>query len=269
MPIPTFVINLADAGERRSRILKRLSSCPALGPEIVEAVDGRLLSPEALKTNVADSRVLFRHFREHSLTPGEIGCALSHLRCLGRMVEREDPVALVLEDDVLLSDEFETAVVGASAFLEELTKPAVVLLSARTHVYGASRRLSDRLSVRRAFTGVGAYAYLVNRSAARRILSESLPLVAPFDHWFWHSRHGVRLFSVIPHPASFSGAGDDSSLREQREEKWRSESAWRASAGRWSWLFSRLFDGQRIRWAFFKLFRNGRYCPRQWPESNP
>jgi len=266
-PIPAFVINLADAQDRRSRIMAMLSRYEELSADVVPAVDGRHVSADAFAGLVAAPRVLFRHCREHSLTGGETACALSHLRSLRRVVERDIPHALVLEDDVLLRDGFGRIVGSAAAFLHSLSGPAVVLLSARTKVYGPVRWRYNDGAIRSAFGGVGAYAYLVNRSGAARLLERTLPLVAPFDHWHCHVRNGIRLYSFLPHPASFMGKGDDSAIREQRTEKWRKEESWRREDGRFRWWMAQLLDGSRIRWSLLKHFRDGIETSKEWPDG--
>ena len=52
----------------------------------------------------------------YDLSPGELGCALGHLSILRRIAESQDPYAVILEDDVVLLDGFETLVSSADFF---------------------------------------------------------------------------------------------------------------------------------------------------------
>ena len=104
--LPTFIVNLKSEADRRTHILMELSKYEGMLTEIVDAVDGRNAPLETLAQFVAPSDVLVHHCRMHSLVPTEIACALSHLRCLRRMVDFSFPVSLILEDDVLLQDNF-------------------------------------------------------------------------------------------------------------------------------------------------------------------
>lgn len=65
--------------------------------------------------------------RSKPLTPGELGCTLSHLQALKLFLASEDQYALILEDDAILSDKF-----TFNYFLNELNQlhlPSNMLLS--------------------------------------------------------------------------------------------------------------------------------------------
>jgi hypothetical protein len=87
--IPVFVINLPRATERRAAVERRMQAI-GLAYEIVEAVDGRMLSPAELEVLCGPKR---------PFSPGEVGCYLSHMKVYRLIVERGVPVAAVLEDD--------------------------------------------------------------------------------------------------------------------------------------------------------------------------
>ncbi len=95
-----FVINLPTAGERRQAMEKQLT---AMGGsfEFAEGVFGN------------DPRVTERYdevlaIREHGqpFATGEKGCALAHALVYERMVRDAIPVALILEDDMVLPRDF-------------------------------------------------------------------------------------------------------------------------------------------------------------------
>lgn len=97
---PIFVINLPTKTERRLAIERQLI---ALGAqfEIVEGVFGN------------DARVTARYddalaIKEHgeSFATGEKGCALAHALVYERMVNERIPLALILEDDIVLPTDF-------------------------------------------------------------------------------------------------------------------------------------------------------------------
>ena len=86
-----FAINLHRSTERRRAMLEWLPACD-LPWEIFEAVDASLLRPEAVPwTNDKWGA---------SLWPGAVGCFLSHLHVLRRVVDYDLPWGIVLEDDV-------------------------------------------------------------------------------------------------------------------------------------------------------------------------
>lgn len=97
---PIFVINLPTATERRLVVEKQLNSLGA-DYEIVEGVFGN------------DQRVVERYDdelaiteRKKSLITGEKGCALAHALLYERMVKENIPLALIMEDDIVLPKNF-------------------------------------------------------------------------------------------------------------------------------------------------------------------
>jgi glycosyl transferase family 25 len=68
--------------------------------EIVQAVDGNCLTTEERKAYSAWQAI---KTVKRTLTPGEIGCALSHAKFWVRMVAENIEEALILEDDVVLT----------------------------------------------------------------------------------------------------------------------------------------------------------------------
>ncbi len=95
-----FVINLPVDIKRKKAIEKRLKELEA-GYEIVSGVYGD------------DERVLARYdekraIKEHGkpLIFGEKGCALAHALVYERIVKESIPYSLILEDDILLPDNF-------------------------------------------------------------------------------------------------------------------------------------------------------------------
>ena len=100
-PLPILVINLRGSTERLKKSAAELAAA-GLAFERLEAVDGRLL-PQAELARLApwDRGAFFK-----PLSPGEVGCYLSHLAALERIVREGWPRALVLEDDFLLGPDF-------------------------------------------------------------------------------------------------------------------------------------------------------------------
>ena len=97
---PIFVINLPIDKDRRAAIERRLHVLGARY-EVVDGVYGD------------DARVIARYdqiraIKEHGkpLVFGERGCALAHVLVHERIIRENIPYALILEDDILLPDNF-------------------------------------------------------------------------------------------------------------------------------------------------------------------
>lgn len=100
-----FVINLKRNPERLASISSQLNNL-GIEFEVIEATDGKKLSEKDLIKLYSTSESL-RHIKK-PLTPGEIGCADSHLRIYEKIVEQNLPYSLVLEDDTVVDSSIKT-----------------------------------------------------------------------------------------------------------------------------------------------------------------
>ena len=183
---PLFVINLRRAPERRVRMIELLGGM-GLTPQIVEAVDGKLLDAEgsAYWKACAERRIL---------NPGEIGCMLSHIAVWRRVVADGLSHAVVLEDDLCFAPGFEAVVREAGQVRDiDLLKletdlahnvvidrrPAAQIAGANCHrLRGGSHR-----------TG----GYVIFKDAATRLLSASRDFRHALDvEMFDRSRSAIR-----------------------------------------------------------------------------
>jgi len=198
-----FVLNLPASIERRQQTARAFNA-RGVAVEFVDAVDGH--------TIVAGSApVAYQPHLGRALTRGEVGCLESHLAVLQRIVEDGHPLACVCEDDIRLSDDSADVFQALATALANGHPHAwdVLLLghhSARhTPEAGAvtavwSSALTDRRQVARvAEFAMGAYAYVVTRRGAERLLAFARPLRMPMDWVTGYSPvAGVRLFAVTP-----------------------------------------------------------------------
>ena len=106
-PWPIFVISLAAAPERRRAISAQLEAL-GLPFTLFDAIDARQGVPpeyEPLIDRVGTQRNLGR-----PMSPGEYGCALSHLLVYRRICDEGLPGAIVLEDDAVVGPAFRSFV---------------------------------------------------------------------------------------------------------------------------------------------------------------
>jgi GR25 family glycosyltransferase involved in LPS biosynthesis len=97
--IPVYVINLAKDIDRWRRIESSLLML-GISPIRIRAVDG-------ISRNSLIRRLIKRNFatKDWALTPGEIGCALSHIR-VWRKILRDGLAGVILEDDAEITSSF-------------------------------------------------------------------------------------------------------------------------------------------------------------------
>lgn len=193
-----FIISLDRSLDRRERILARLADL-GMSAEIFPAVDGAALARDATDYAGRLRRLLFGK----DLSAGEIGCAHSHRGVYQRMVKAKTSVALVLEDDANLTEELPHAL---DALLNGPQDWDLVRFLAKDKVEQRSRMLRDvgegQWHLSRPYgTPGGAYGYLLNATAAQRLLAATQRFWVPIDTvhgQVW--RHGLRVRNLWPSP---------------------------------------------------------------------
>lgn len=181
-----FVINMARAADRRERIVSHLQDL-GLEAEILPAIEGARVPPEALPPGT-----------HPDLSPGEIGCYLSHVRFWEIVVERGLEHAIVLEDDVRCSPDLPGIVQQA---LASGTPFDALRLSALRPIHG------ETLTTLPAGTRIvlpnknpsGTQGYLVSQEGARRLLECLAVPNCPIDDTldlYW--RFGLRIPVLTP-----------------------------------------------------------------------
>lgn len=93
--------------ERRKHITRQLDSI-ALPWRFWDAVDGKELILETIAHR--NQTHWWRVHRGRIMNQGEIGCYLSHYGVWKHIVREECPVSIVLEDDAVLQNNFETII---------------------------------------------------------------------------------------------------------------------------------------------------------------
>lgn len=176
----TYLINLDRSSDRLGVMIDRLKTI-GIAFERVAGIDGIKLKPEDYSVNAPNP------LYPHPLTPGEIGCYLSHKKCWQQIVDSKEDWGLVLEDDCIFQS-------SASRYLTNLNWiPAGCKL---IHFYYTAKRpaytdktisLEDgnTLFCARVSLPVGAYAYMMSREAALLALKLSETISEPVDNFLF------------------------------------------------------------------------------------
>ena len=194
--LQTWVINLDRAPERLARVAAQLQRV-GLPFEQLPAVDARRLSPEQ---QAALDEATFR--RRHGMTPlpGELGCYLSHVEAMQRMLRSGAEFGLVLEDDVLITERLPAALQGLMAHADrwDMVKLSAVHSGTPQRILEVAPGQWLAVMLSRC---TGSSAYLINRRAAQAYASGLLPMQLPYDHVFdqgWRFGLKVRLLTPTP-----------------------------------------------------------------------
>ena len=190
---PILVINLAGSTARWAKVSEELRGY-GLAFERHEASDGRILPKDELARLAPWEPAAF--FKP--LSPGEIGCFLSHVSAAERIVREGWPRALVLEDDFLLADDF----AGRLEDLLAMPGPSADLIKIEGQLHGgelvAVTPGGQKLYRHRRPPSRTA-AQLWSLEGARKFLKSAHPFHRPVDvhlkHWW---EHGLEILYVRP-----------------------------------------------------------------------
>lgn len=194
--IGTWLINLPRSTERRDRMQAQLQAV-GLDYTLFDAVDGR-----ANWAQIADSVDLpaFRANVGREVLPGEIGCYQSHLAVWRALIATPYRVALVLEDDVILHDDFLHALDVALAHADRWDMLKLNKIRAKLPVEQGAVGPYRLAAFAGSFTGMGAY--LVSRECAEQLLPGLLPIRRPIDHALDRiDLRSFRHFALLPFPS--------------------------------------------------------------------
>lgn len=193
-----FIIHLERAAGRKPTVETLRRGLP-VASEILPAVDGRSLSPEAVAA--AYTRTRFSPRYPFALGLPEIGAFLSHREAWRRIVAENLDFALVFEDDAaidptLFASLLEFAVAERRRW-EYALMPAVGLEpSGRVVASDGAHSL-----IRPDAPPLRAIGQAVSRAAAERLLAITAPFDRPVDTFLqmaWIT--GVVLLTMIPAP---------------------------------------------------------------------
>lgn len=193
------IISLEDAQTRRDKISARLRTL-GIAHEFVPGVDGRTLDVSNHPGYDGFKRCIFFG---RDLSSGELGCVLAHRNACRHVLESGYPAALVLEDDALLTDDLPAVMADLLAMRERWD---LVRFLGREKNYRASRLIAPLPHggahlARPLGTPGGAYGYLLNPRAARRLLRLTERIWLPIDTLHGMTwRTGLKTLSVVPSP---------------------------------------------------------------------
>ncbi len=198
-PVPTVVISLKRAQERRLNAERELRAQGA-DWEILDAIDGLKLQnipPEYNEKKVAS-------LLGFPLTLSEIGCFLSHREAWLNCIEKNKTI-LILEDDFVLSQNIKEAI---SLLIENPHSWDIARLQALAETNHAVIKDSAQFKiVQNHGDPLGATAYLLKPSSAKKLITHSNEIFEPLDHFLEHSKkHGLRMVAVKPYPVTTNGS---------------------------------------------------------------
>lgn len=201
---PVFCISLARATDRRATMQKRLDALGA-SYEFADGVDGETLDMSDYRHRFFPGK--FRRIRGRVMSPGEIGCYLSHHNLWRRMIAESIDCALILEDDAKWHGDLPDVIARALALewhwdVITLSAPQRILPGRVVCAIGDERKL-----VRYKWRATNTLGYLIRLSGAAKLFGHCWDIRAPIDwlmpEWWLNN---AAFYGVRPCPIAADGA---------------------------------------------------------------
>ncbi len=268
--VPVRIINLDTSVERRLHMREQMSTT-GLEYKIVPAVNGNLLAQDEIDKICQENAV---HLRQGShLSPGEIGCALSHIRLYREILDDNIEAMVILEDDVRVDEIIYLAVEQFRHFPKAWD---IVFLGyrIRTKSLNTVRKFPREISMKQPRGGVGhirtTRGYLVSLGGASKLLRFTRDLHKPIDHYTGNYRLlNTYLFDpALVLPANFPSTIGYQEKKEKEVSQWLKICPWLKHSPRTLEFLGRkgpLRGTKRV--GFSILYWAGRACKGLSPED--
>ena len=123
------------------------------------------------------------------LSPGEIGCALSHCGVYDEFLKSDKKSIMICEDDIYFTEYFDyDSLLQIKEFLEETDEPRLVVLQKSIYHHKRIRSVGDNVNLYSTRNAFCTHGYIINRAAARNIKSFQTPVrfeIDAFKFYYW------------------------------------------------------------------------------------
>jgi glycosyl transferase family 25 len=248
-----FVINLQSRPDRRDAVQRQLDAA-GLAFRFFPAVDGRKVGDSPFYDRKRRLRLAGK-----PLLPGELGCYLSHLFVMQKILDEALPYAVVLEDDLIVGPDLAEVVRALPVVAGEVDMVKLGSGSDRPRAFRPVGELTETSAlVRFNETVNGTQGYFVTRAGAETFIRYSRRFAYPVDvaiNRTWEN--GLNVFGVQPWPILHDRASP-TSIEEARFEKRkqplslvkierRARKAWDSLAKRTHFVLNRAQDRKLMR----------------------
>lgn len=184
-----FYINLDKDVERRESMERQLAEL-GLSYQRIPGVYARGLDEEGLNRVYSRKRALRRHSMD--LVLAHVGCSMSKILAYREIVERDLPYALILEDDVIIPQDFNRCLEEVEQ-LVSASKAEILLLSPADGDFSNHKLIREKGAHQAAPYVYGhlASSYVVTKFAAQSLLQELFPIDDVADCWPRLNRYRV------------------------------------------------------------------------------
>ncbi len=194
-PLQILVISLRHSKDRQAKVASELEKT-GLPWAFLDAVDGGTLDLSTTAYKAAKVKRLLGF----EMTAREVGCYMSHMKAWQACVDKNQPT-LIFEDDFLIQAHFVSVLQTLVDDVHDWQIVRLQALCACAHELVAD--FENYQLVTNLGDPLGATAYLVNPTSAKVLLSQSIDIYEPLDHYIEHrEKHGLTMTAVLPYPVT-------------------------------------------------------------------
>lgn len=206
MKIQFYVINLEGSHERWKNASEALLK-QNIPFQRFPAFDGRQLNPIDYP-DYDENKML--HYMGRPIRGGEIGCYLSHLNCAKDFLNHDYDYAVVLEDDMMPSENLFNKIQETLIWLENQQKEwyLINIGALKRKIYTPLLNIQGHELSQAHYFPMTTTGIIWNRKGAEEFIKKALPIYAPVDNFFrdWLTKNNMGL-SVYP-PFVFARDGE-------------------------------------------------------------
>ena len=195
-----YLINLKDSVQRYQKISSRLNELN-LPFKRVEAIYGKSLDSEyvnQISCKLTEKETSIRY--PQTLTLAEIGCFLSHRICWNLLINSNEEYAIILEDDIHISDR------AAKYFKSTEWIPKNLSICNISVPYNkeynlkitSSKIIDDNSVLVNSFKSIGGtLGYVISKKYAQKAYEASERLYCPVDEFLFNKKNELPFHSDI------------------------------------------------------------------------
>jgi GR25 family glycosyltransferase involved in LPS biosynthesis len=192
------VISLKRAAERRNAIKAQLDKL-GLDAFIMDAIDAKDLNESELNKSIYNPN----GWRDgEKFKPGEIGCLLSHIKAINIAKDNNWDDVVILEDDVILSNDF----IKGVNFCKKILPANWGHVYLGGYIYLASAPVFQPVVIPSTFKISGSYAYILRKTiydkAINTLENSNLPVDDAFEKIIYVNRqiNSYIFFPFLAYP---------------------------------------------------------------------
>lgn len=205
----TYVINL-ESNSDRMNILYSMAKRANINLERIDAIDTRNENYLLYRNHIDSSsyielsdtvRTKFRK-KDDGLTPGAIGCYLSHLKVYRTALQKGEKCIMIFEDDAIIPSDFKY---NCMNYIESLPPDWDVCLFGWVPRSKKNKKINDKLYKIDRF--ILLHCYAITDIGMKKILHHGYPIIKKqIDHMISDHSSNIEIYGV--HPRNFIKQGN-------------------------------------------------------------